>query len=51
MSRLLRVSLRFRCTELALYLLRGTTPTALVDEVADVCAGCGDPTAAGGGVS
>ena len=51
MTRTLALCLRFRCVELALYLLRGAYPDVLVDEVADVCAACGDVRLAGGGAA
>ena len=51
MTRTLALCLRFRCVELALYLLRGTDAPVLVDELADVCAACGDVRLAGGGVA
>ena len=49
MTRLLLISFRARCVEVALYLLAGTEVPALVDELADVCLAFGGEL--GGGVS
>lgn len=48
LSRTLVVSWRFRCVEVALYMLAGTLPDAMIDDLADIAAECGAALLGGG---